>query len=219
MITCTNVVRRFVSDEETVTALDGVSITAPAGELTCLFGASGSGKSTLLNVMAGLDVPDEGDVRVGTHVINGLKERQRAAFRLEHIGVVFQDNNLIPEFTALENVIVPLEAVGHPAKAAKELGLEALDRMGVLPQADRRPSRMSGGQRQRVGIARALGGNKSIVVADEPTGALDSITSTALFQLLRRLADDGATVVVATHDPLARDFADAIITLQDGRLV
>lgn len=217
VIECSNAARYFLSGGEEVKALDGVTVTAQPGTLTCLYGASGSGKSTLLNLMAGLDVATTGYVRALDTNLGELGERQRAAFRLQHIGVVFQDNNLINEFDAVENVMLPLQATGRSAKDARETAMAALERVGVAGQAKRRPNKMSGGQRQRVGIARALAGGKSVMLADEPTGALDTTNSRALFEVIRSLCEAGATAVVATHDPMAREYATSVLELQDGR--
>lgn len=212
------VCRRFVSPAETVEAVRDVSLTAEAGEFVCLVGASGSGKSTLINLIAGLDVPDDGLVEVAGVDVGALGEGERAQLRLESIGVVFQDHQLVEEFTAAENVALPLEVRGMPSAQALAEAAGELARVGLTGLEDRRPSAMSGGQRQRVGIARALAGGRRIILADEPTGALDSENSQSLFELLARLSSEGTLVIVCTHDDLCRDFADSVYRMHDGYL-
>jgi putative ABC transport system ATP-binding protein len=211
--------RSFHSGIETIRAVDGVDLDVPFGQMICIYGASGSGKSTLLNLIAGLDVPDEGEIAIGDLTLTGMSDRQRARVRLEHVGVVFQENNLIDEFTGGENVFIPLLAAGLPMPMARSAAEDALGSVGIRDLFDRRPGQMSGGQRQRVGIARALAGSRIVLVADEPTGALDSATSAALFELVASLCHErGVTALVATHDPLARDYADSVLTMRDGRV-
>lgn len=166
------VVRSFRSGVETIRAVDGIDLDVPFGHMVCIYGASGSGKSTLLNLIAGLDVPDEGGVTIGNLALTGMSDRQRARVRLEHVGVVFQENNLIDEFSGGENVFIPLLAAGLPISVARSAAADALACVGIGDLFDRRPAQMSGGQRQRVGIARALAGSRNVLVADEPTGAL-----------------------------------------------
>ncbi len=212
-------VRSFRSGIETIRAVDGVDLDVPFGQMVCIYGASGSGKSTLLNLIAGLDVPDEGEITIGDLALTGMSDRQRAKVRLEHVGVVFQENNLIDEFTGGENVFIPLLAAGLPIDLGRSAAADALARVGIGDLFDRRPGQMSGGQRQRVGIARALAGSRNVLIADEPTGALDSATSAALFELVAQLCHErGVTALVATHDPIARDYADSVLTMCDGRV-
>lgn len=184
--------RDFVTPAETVHALAGVSLAVEAGDLVVVYGASGSGKTTLINVMAGLDVPTSGSVVVDEQPLDGIGERARARGRLETIGVVFQDENLIPELTAGENIMLPLLARGTDRGQALEQARESLTRVGLPELLDRRPAEMSGGQRQRVGIARAIAGGRTILLADEPSGAVDTATAEGLFTLMRQLADEGA---------------------------
>lgn len=210
--------RDFVTPAETVHALAGVSLAVEAGDLVVVYGASGSGKTTLINVMAGLDVPTSGSVVVDEQPLDGLGERARARRRLETIGVVFQDENLIPELTAGENIMLPLLARGTDRGQALEQARESLTRVGLPELLDRRPAEMSGGQRQRVGIARAIAGGRTILLADEPSGAVDTATAEGLFTLMRQLADEGAAVVISTHDPIARAHATRVVRMTDGRL-
>jgi putative ABC transport system ATP-binding protein len=195
-----------------------VDFTARAGEFVCVYGASGSGKSTLLNLLAGLDLADSGEIRVGGVDVDTADEAQRASLRLRTVGVVFQEHNLIEEFTAAENVALPLEAAGLSVAEARGQALDQLSRVGLAGLEDRFPWQMSGGQRQRVGVARALTGQRSVLLADEPTGALDSAATKELFELFRELCDDGVLAVICSHDPRCRDFADTVYEVVDGRL-
>ncbi len=212
-----NASKRFVVGDEVIVAVDDVSFEVAAGEFVCLYGASGSGKTTMLNILAGIDTADSGGVVVAGQSLSGTSEGGRADVRLRHIGVVFQSNNLLPEFTARENVVLPLLVRGFSRAEADAAAERALASVGVADLADRLPGRMSGGQRQRVGIARALAGQQEVLLADEPTGNLDSVNSRQLFGLMRELCDDrGTAIVLATHDPLAREFADSVYDMVDG---
>ncbi len=202
---------------EHVQALAGVDLDLQRGELVCLTGASGSGKSTLLNCIAGLELPDEGTVLVDGTDVARLGEDERTRLRLMTIGMVFQDHNLIAQFTASENIQVILRCQG--AESPGEEAQHLLELVGVRELADRLPTEMSGGQRQRLGIARALAGGRPYLLCDEPTGSLDSANSTALFQRLRHLTrEEGVGCLVATHDPLAHEHADRVVHMQDGVL-
>ncbi len=210
--------KAYRSAAETVWAARDVDFTARAGEFVCVYGASGSGKSTLLNLLAGLDLADSGEVRVGGVDVTAADEAQRASLRLRTVGVVFQEHNLIEEFTAAENVALPLEAAGLSVAEARGQALDQLSRVGLAGLEDRFPWQLSGGQRQRVGVARALTGQRSVLLADEPTGALDSAATKELFELFRNLCDDGVLAVICSHDPRCRDFADTVYEVVDGRL-
>jgi ABC-type lipoprotein export system ATPase subunit len=203
---------------DAVHALRDVQFDLAYGEFACVLGASGSGKSTLVNVIAGLQPPDDGSVQVAAREWNGTSEQQRSRLRLEHVGVVFQDNNLIHEFTARENVALPLEASGHSYSTAGDAADHLMSLVGLDGLGDRFPRQLSGGQRQRVGIARALSGNRKILLADEPTGALDSANSRALFAVFRSLARQGTAVLLVTHDLECRPFVDQVYRMSDGRL-
>lgn len=210
--------RCYKSQAETIWAVRKVDLVAEAGEFVCIFGASGSGKSTLLNLVAGLDTPDSGSILVESSQVDQLDEDQRAKLRLTTIGVVFQDHNLIEEFTAKENVALPLEVLGLTSTEAGNQAERQLDRVGLDELGNRLAGNFSGGQRQRIGIARALAGDRRVLLADEPTGALDSKNSRALFELLRQLADEGTSVVVCSHDLMAHEFADTVYEMVDGEL-
>lgn len=208
----------FMSGPESVTALDRVSVRFHHGELVAVMGASGSGKTSLLNVIAGLEVPDDGQVQIGDVDLAALGEDGRADVRLQQIGLIFQDDNLLPMLTARENVALPLRARGWDVDRAIADADAWLARVGLEGMEGRRPAELSGGQRQRVGIARAVAGGRRILLADEPTGALDSATTRDVLGLLRELADDGVCVVVVSHDAAVQQFSDAMWVMNDGRL-
>jgi len=210
--------KAYRSDAETVWAARDVDFTAYPGEFVCVHGASGSGKSTLLNLLAGLDLADEGEIQVGGVDVCASDEKDRAKLRLVTVGVVFQEHQLIDEFTAVENVALPLEARGLNRREARSEALNQLSRVGLAGLEDRFPSELSGGQRQRVGVARALTGERAILLGDEPTGSLDSGSTVALFELVRAFCDAGTLAVIASHDPRCRDFADTVYEVVDGRL-
>ena len=218
LIRASGVTKTYPSKVETVWAVRDVNLAAHPGQFVCVFGASGSGKSTLLNLLAGLDLPDSGEIQVGDHDVGRLDESGRAQLRLRSIGVVFQDHNLIEEFTAVENVALPLEASGVRFKAAHDEGLWQLARVDLSGLDARFPHELSGGQRQRVGVARALTGERAILLADEPTGSLDSAATTELFALIRALCNEGLLAVVCSHDPECRRFADTVYEMTDGCL-
>ncbi|MFD3974841.1 ABC transporter ATP-binding protein [Streptomyces cyaneofuscatus] len=210
--------KAYRSAVETVWAAQEVNFAADAGEFVCVYGASGSGKSTLLNLLAGLDVADTGDIQVAGVNVSAADEAQRSRLRLDAVGVVFQHHQLVEEFTAAENVALPLEARGETSSAARVEAFAQLARVGLAGLEDRLPGQLSGGQRQRVGIARALAGDRAVLLADEPTGALDSAATREMFTLLRKLCDEGVLAVVCSHDPRCREFADSVYEVVDGRL-
>lgn len=209
----------FVTSVETVHAVDGLDVSFGEGEFVGLLGASGSGKTTFVNVLAGLESATAGVVTVAGHDMGALGSAERARLRREDIGVVFQDNNLIQEFTARENVALPLIMGGAKRRDAHAEADDMLGVLGLEGLGGRAPRQLSGGQQQRVGIARALVGGRRVLLADEPTGALDMENSRAIFGLVAELCREGVTVVVATHDSLIEEFADRILVLRDGRLV
>jgi putative ABC transport system ATP-binding protein len=202
-----------------VIALDGVSLAVEPGRMVAVMGPSGSGKSTLLHLAGGLDSPTSGEVVVDGTSLTGLSRTALAALRRQAIGYVFQDFNLIPALTAVENVALPLELDGMKLKQARAFAEQALDELEIAELADRMPDDMSGGQRQRVAIARALVGPRRLVLADEPTGALDSGTGEAVLRLLRRRVDAGAAAVLVTHEARHAAWADRVVFLSDGRVV
>ncbi len=204
---------------QAVRALGPVSFEVGAGEFVAVMGPSGSGKSTLLALAGGLDEPTEGRVRLGGRDLATLHPKVLAELRRRVVGFVFQDLNLLPGLTALENVALPLELDGVPTRAAHQVAAEALERVRLSGLADRFPDDLSGGEQQRVAIARAFVGPRSLLLADEPTGALDSVTGELVMRLLRAQCDAGRTAVLVTHDATHAAWADRILYLRDGRLV
>ncbi|MEU8311731.1 MULTISPECIES: ABC transporter ATP-binding protein [unclassified Micromonospora] len=211
--------RTHGAGEAAVHALRGVSLTVRAGELVAVMGPSGSGKSTLLALAGGLDRPTGGEVVVEGEALVGLSARELARLRRRRIGYVFQDLNLLGSLTAVENVALPLELDGTGVRAARQSALAALREVDLEDLADRFPDQMSGGQQQRVAIARALVGERRLVLADEPTGALDSQTGEAVLHLLRRRVDAGAAGVLVTHEARHAGWADRVVFLRDGVMV
>lgn len=202
-----------------VTALDGVDLTVAPGEFVAVMGPSGSGKSTLLNLAGALDRPTSGSVILAGRDLAGLDRTALAEVRRRAVGFVFQDFNLLPSLTAAENAAFPLELDRWPARRARAAALTALEQVGLADLADRLPGDMSGGQAQRAAIARAIVGPRRLLLADEPTGALDSATGTAVITVLRERADDGVAVLMVTHEPRFAAWADRTVFLRDGRLV
>ena len=201
-------------------ALKGIDLEIGDGEFVAVVGKSGSGKSTLLNLVGGIDRASSGAVTVGGNELSGLGENRLAVWRGRHVGFVFQFFQLLPTLTAAENVMMPMDFCRtFPARQRRDRALELLRSVGVLEQADRLPASLSGGQQQRVAIARALANDPPVVLADEPTGNLDSVTSKAVLDLLRKMADSGTTVVVATHERDIARVADRVVELADGILV
>ncbi|GAA1513732.1 ABC transporter ATP-binding protein [Nocardioides humi] len=215
----TDVTRVHGAGAGEVHALRGISFAAHAGELVAVMGPSGSGKSTLLTLAGGLDQPTSGAVRVEGTDLAGLDRQGRARMRRTSIGYVFQGFNLIPALTAAENVALPRELDGVPARAAREEALRALEEVGIAELAERFPDDMSGGQQQRVAIARAVVGERRLILADEPTGALDTETGEGILQLLRARCDAGAAGVLVTHEARHAAWADRVVFLRDGVVV
>jgi putative ABC transport system ATP-binding protein len=207
------------SGETAVHALRGVSLGVGPGELVAVMGPSGSGKSTLLNLCGGLDRPTWGEVVVEGCVLGTLSRRRLAAVRRRQVGYVFQELNLLPSLTALENVALPLELDGTPIRAARRQALDALVDLDLGELAGRFPEQLSGGQQQRVAIARALVGERRLVLADEPTGALDTETGEAVLQVLRARVDAGAAAILVTHEARYAGWADRVVFLRDGVVV
>lgn len=202
-----------------VHAVRDLDLEVGAGSITAIMGPSGSGKSTVLHLAAGMVVATAGTVRVAGTDLAGRSPAELAALRRTSVGVVFQQYNLVPSLTAAENVSLPLELEGTDVRTARRIAGEALERVEVPTPHDRYPDDLSGGQQQRVAIARAIAVPRRVVLADEPTGALDTLTGDRIMDLFRDLADGGAAVVVVTHEPRVASFADRVVTLRDGRRV
>jgi putative ABC transport system ATP-binding protein len=201
-------------------ALRGVTFSIETGQLVALRGRSGSGKTTLLNIVGGLDRADSGTVRVAGHDVTAMPESERMRLRRTTVSYIFQSFGLIPILSAAENVGVPLRIAGMPPRQREERVKLMLDIVGLGDHAKQRPGELSGGQQQRVAIARALAGRPELLLADEPTGQLDSETSKQIMRLLRTVVQsEGVTALVATHDPNLIDIADAVMNLEDGRIV
>jgi putative ABC transport system ATP-binding protein len=211
--------RTHGSGSNAVHALRGVTLRVRPGELVAIMGPSGSGKSTLLNLAGGLDLPSSGEVLIDGAALDTLSYRRLAAVRRRTIGYVFQDFNLLPSLTALENVALPLELDGIGIRAARRAALASLGDVGVGDLARRFPDEMSGGQQQRVAIARALIGDRRLVLADEPAGALDSRTGEAVLRVLRERVDAGAAGLLVTHEARHAGWADRVVFLRDGVVI
>jgi putative ABC transport system ATP-binding protein len=202
-----------------VPALVGIDLAVRAGELVAVMGRSGSGKSTLLTIAGSLEEPTSGEVLVCGAALSTMSRNDRARLRRRSIGYVFQDFNLLPGLTAAENVAMPLELDGTTAKAARAAAMERLEELGIADRAGRFPDELSGGERQRVAIARAVVGDRRLLLADEPTGALDSVNSESVMRLVRAACHRGVAGVVVTHDAQLAAWADRIVFLRDGRVV
>jgi putative ABC transport system ATP-binding protein len=202
-----------------VDALLDVSLAVVAGELVAVMGPSGSGKTSLLSLGGGLDHPSSGTVSVGGQDLASLTPAELARLRRRQVGYVFQQFNLIEGLTAAENVALPLELDGRPLREAKATAVRTLDLVGLAEVADRFPDQLSGGEQQRVAIARAIVGDRVLLLADEPTGALDSVTGEAVLRLLRDHCDRGGSGILVTHDARFAAWADRVVFLRDGRIV
>jgi putative ABC transport system ATP-binding protein len=213
------VTKVFTTDEVETHALAGIHMEIRRGEFVSIAGPSGCGKSTLLSILGLLDTPSDGLYRLNGKGVENLKLNERARIRNREIGFIFQAFNLIGDLTVYENVELPLTYRGMPGSERKKLVMEALDKVGMTHRIKHYPSQLSGGQQQRVAVARALGGHPSILLADEPTGNLDSANSNAVMDLLSTLHREGATICMVTHDPRYADYAERTIHLFDGRIV
>jgi len=215
-----DLIKHFESGERTVKAVDGVSFRIPRGKMVAIRGPSGCGKSTLLNLIGALDKPDEGQLRVDGVDVGGLAGAREVAYRRRKVGFVFQQFNLIPHLSALENVALPMELAGDSGRAPGQLAHHLLERVGLNAKLHtRRPAKLSGGEQQRVAIARSLANNPPIILADEPTANLDSKTGRLIINLLQALRADDRTVIIATHDTGIAAKADVILEMSDGQIV
>lgn len=215
-----NVSKTFKQGDRTVQALSGVSLTASQGQFLAIMGASGSGKSTLLHLMAGLTSPDSGRILINDQDISRMSDRELTLFRRRNIGLIFQAFNLIPTLSAAENIALPLMLDGRNTPAAGGKVDELLERLGLVHRREHRPDVMSGGEQQRVAIGRALITDPAVILADEPTGNLDSTNSKSICELLKDLSTiHGKTIVMVTHEPAVAAYAQEVAVMRDGRLV
>jgi ABC-type lipoprotein export system ATPase subunit len=209
-----------LGDRQWVTALDDVQVRIPEGQFVAIMGPSGSGKSTLLYLLGGLDRPSDGEILVAGRRLDAMTSDELAAFRRETVGFIFQAFHLVPTLTALENVALPGVFAAIPRHIRERRALQLLTALGMGQRLDHRPSQLSGGQQQRVAIARALFNNPPIIMADEPTGALDSKTGQRVLQILHQLSTRrGKTIIIVTHDPGIASHADRLVHLKDGRVI
>ncbi|MCR5419191.1 MAG: ABC transporter ATP-binding protein [Lachnospiraceae bacterium] len=219
VITVNDLYKLYRVGDSRVRALDGVSFTVERGEFCSIVGTSGSGKSTLLNMLAGLEKPTKGEIIIAGEHMENKNENQLVAFRRRHIGFIFQSFNLLPTLSALENVALPLTFQGISKKKRLEAAAEVLDLVGLSSHKNHKPTQMSGGQQQRVGIARALVVQPEIIFADEPTGNLDSHTSSEVMELMREVIEKkNQTLVMVTHDDHLAGFANRIFRIMDGKI-
>lgn len=202
-----------------VLALDGIDLTVKRGEFLSILGPSGSGKSTLMNILGCLDTPTEGKYFLNGQDVSNISSKELAEIRNKKIGFVFQNFNLLPRSSALSNVELPLLYAGVPKSKRREMDISALKSVGLLDRANHRPSELSGGEMQRVAIARALVNNPDIILADEPTGNLDSKTGTQILEIFKKLNENGKTVIVVTHDINVASFAKKRVKMLDGKII
>lgn len=219
LISAAGLKRTFGQGESSVQALGGVSLDVSSGELVAIMGASGSGKSTLLAALGGLDLVDEGEVFIEGRSLGELKAKEASRLRRQSLGFIFQDLNLVSSLTIEENVALPLELDGIKQRELKLLVAKALDEMGIASISKRYPDQVSGGQRQRAAVARCFIGERKILLADEPTGALDSRSSEEVIRQIRSKVDQGLAGVIVTHDAKIAGWADRILTMRDGVIV
>ncbi len=218
LIELKNIYKIYHMGDEEVRASDGVSLSIDRGEFVAIVGKSGSGKSTLMNIIGALDVPTEGEYILGGEDVSEMSDDQLAQIRNKMIGFIFQQYNLLPKLNLLENVELPLLYAGAPVQERKERALKSLAKVGLEEKWKNLPNQLSGGQQQRVSIARALAGEPSLILADEPTGALDSRTSREVLNFLRQLNEEGNTIVMITHDNSIALEAKRVVRIKDGKI-
>jgi len=219
MLVLTDVIKRYKMGEQYVNALNGVSLEIERGEYIAIMGPSGSGKSTMMNILGFLDVPDKGEYIFDGQKITGMSEKELAFVRNRRVGFIFQTFNLLPRETALENVELPMIYSGTSRIKRFETAKKLLNMVGLGERINHRPNELSGGERQRVAIARALVNNPDIILADEPTGNLDTKTGNEIMSILDNLNKKGKTVVLVTHDPEIAEHSDRIIHIRDGKII
>lgn len=219
MITAKNIVKEFKNGDVLTQVLQGINLTINSGDFVAIMGKSGAGKSTLMYQLSLLDQPSSGEVIIDGNIVTELSQDEQTVFRLLNLGYIFQDYALVPELTAIENVMVPLLMMGHSELEASEIARSALGKINMLHRQDNLPSQLSGGEQQRVSIARAVAHNPKILFADEPTANLDSTSSEAVMSIFKELHNAGQTIVMVTHEPEYTVYCDRIITLSDGQIV
>lgn len=219
MISLKNIYKIYSDGDSEIRALDDFTLTIEEGEFVSIVGQSGSGKSTCMNIIGCLDVPTSGTYHLNDIDVSTMTDDQQAAIRNKMIGFIFQQYNLIPKLTVQENVELPLIYRGIPQKEREKRALDALEMVGLKDRCKKMPSQLSGGQQQRVSIARALAGNPSLLLADEPTGALDSKTGKEVLEFLKSLNDKGNTIVIITHDNSIAEQTKRIVRIQDGKII
>lgn len=219
LIEVRDVYKIYNPGENQVNALDGVSITIDEGEFVAIIGQSGSGKSTLMNMLGLLDTPTHGEYYINGHLVDDLTDDEMSVIRNEQIGFIFQGFNLIPSLSALENVELPLVYRGMPKAERRQISIDALGRVGLDKRMHHLPAEMSGGQQQRVAVARAIAARPPVILADEPTGNLDTKSTKEVMAILHELKDEGRTVIVITHDNEIAEEAERVIRIRDGKVV
>ncbi len=219
IIEAKGIIKKYKVGQEIITALNGIDLTIEKGEFLAILGTSGSGKSTLLNMLSGLERPTKGDIVINGVRINKVNEKNMSKFRAKEMGFIFQQYNLIPSLTALENVMLPLTIQGYSKKTRVKLAKEILIKLGLSHRLHNRPTQMSGGQQQRVSIARSLVGNPKIIFADEPTGNLDSKTTIEILEFMQQIVREGSkTLIMVSHDLEVAQYADRIVHMRDGQI-
>lgn len=219
MITAKNIVKTFKNGSVETQVLKDVSLTIHDGEFVAIMGKSGAGKSTFMYQLGLLDHPTTGEVKIDNIVVTDLSQDDRTRFRLDNLGYIFQDYALVPELTAIENVMVPLLMMGKTQDEAKVIASRSLAKIGLSHRENNLPSQMSGGEQQRVSIARAVAHNPKILFADEPTANLDNISSEAVMEVFKNLHKQGQTIIMVTHEPEYTTYCDRVIYLSDGKIV
>lgn len=219
LIKLDEITKIYRSGDTTVNALREITLTVPRGESIAVMGPSGSGKSTLLGIIGGLNPPTSGNITIDEIDLYALSRERRADFRREYLGFVFQQFQLIPYLTALENVLLPLTTTAYRSRQKQEMAMQALDKVNMVARRDHLPSQLSGGEQERVAIARAIVNEPPLILADEPTGSLDNRTAGEVMELFSSLNDSGLTILMVTHNPDNTAFMRRTITMQDGMLI
>ena len=211
--------KQYQSGDTRVDAINGMNLSIDDGDFITIMGQSGSGKSTLLSILGGLNHPTRGEIYVDSLDIYALTAEQRADFRSEYLGFIFQSFQLVPYLTVLENVTLPMAVTGRKQKIKKQMALDVIERVGLIEKADRLPDQLSGGEQERVAIARAIVNKPPIILADEPTGNLDTHTAGEIMHLLKSLNKEGHTIIVVTHNPDVEAYATRCVNVRDGKLL